>query len=100
MHIYGLFITCLNILILNMNLKKKFLLILKISLLSAFGTGIQLLFLGSLIPIVIIFLTIILLNKFKTFKDLLTDFILFFLLFYSILIIFWVDSQQYYTNAN
>ena len=74
--------------------KKKFLLILKISLLSALGTGIQLLFLGSLIPIVIIFLTIILLNKFKTLKDLLTDFILFFLLFYLILIIFWVDSHS------
>ncbi len=74
--------------------KKKLLLIFKISLLSALGTGIQLLFLGSLIPIVIIFLTIILFNKIKSLKIMLIDFILFFLFFYFILVLFWVETHS------
>ena len=52
----------------NYELKKKILLIFKISLLSALGTGIQLLFLGSLIPIIIIFLTIIFIKREKSIK--------------------------------
>lgn len=78
----------------NYNFKKKLFLIFKISLLAALGTGIQLLFFGSLIPVVIIFLTIILLNKVKTLKVLLVDFILFFIFFYFILVLFWVDSHS------
>ena len=76
------------------NFKKNLILILKISLLSALGTGVQLLFLGSLIPIILIFLIIILFLKKKNFKVLLTDFILFLLLFYFILILFWVDTHN------
>ncbi len=73
--------------------KKKIILILKISLLSALGTGVQLLFLGSLIPIILIFLTIVLFVRKKNFKILLADFLLFFFLFYFILILFWVDTH-------
>lgn len=78
----------------NYELKKKILLIFKISLLSALGTGIQLLFLGSLIPIIIIFLTIIFIKREKSIKIIFFDTIIFFLLFYSILILFWVDTHN------
>ena len=74
-------------------LKKKLVLILKISLLSALGTGVQLLFLGSLVPIILIFLIMVLFFKKKSLKILLADFILFFFLFYFVLIIFWVDAH-------
>ena len=75
-------------------LKKKLVLILKISLLSALGTGVQLLFLGSLIPIILIFLMMVLFIKKKSLKILLTDFILFLFLFYFVLILFWVDTHS------
>ena len=69
----------------NFDLKRKLTLILKISLLSALGTGIQLLFIGSLLPVICIFLTIIFLFKKKSFKIICFDFIIFFynFLFYS-----------------
>ena len=41
----------------NFDLKNKIFLLFKIAILSALGTGIQLLFLGSLVPILIIFLS-------------------------------------------
>ena len=75
-------------------LKKRLVLILKISLLSALGTGVQLLFLGSLIPIILIFLMMVLFFKKKSLKILLTDFILFLFLFYFVLILFWVDTHS------
>lgn len=74
--------------------KKKLLIIFKISLLSALGTGVQLLFLGSLIPVILIFMMIVLFFKKKSFKILLTDFILFFFLFYFVLVLFWVDTHD------
>ncbi len=73
--------------------KKKIILILKISVLTALGTGVQLLFLGSLIPIILIFLIVILFFKKKSLKILSTDFILFLFIFYFILILFWVDTH-------
>lgn len=76
------------------NFKKKLILVFKISLLSALGTGVQLLFLGSLIPIILIFLLVILFFKKKNFKILLADLILFLFLFYLILILFWVDTHS------
>ena len=78
----------------NYNYKKKFLLIFKISLLSAIGTGIQLLFLGSLVPIIFIFLTILILYKKKELKIIFFDFIVFLFIFYFILILFWVDTHS------
>ena len=39
----------------NLNFKKRLSLILKVSLLSAIGTGIQLVFLGSMLPFFIFF---------------------------------------------
>ncbi len=79
---------------LNFKFKKKLLLILKISILAALGTGIQLLFLGSLIPVIFIFLAIIFLNKKKSLKNVFFDFILFFIFFYFILVLFWVDTHD------
>ena len=77
---FGLFIKSINTHFLIINLK-KLVLILKISLLSALGTGIQLLFLGSLIPIILIFFIHYFFKK-KNLKILLTDFIVFLFLFY------------------
>ena len=75
------------------NFKKKLFLVSKISLLSALGTGVQLLFLGSLVPIILIFFIIVLFFKKKRLKILFIDFILFLFLFYFILILFWVDTH-------
>ena len=74
--------------------KKNLILIFKISLLSALGTGVQLLFLGSLIPIILIFLLAVLFFKKKKFKILLIDLLLYLFLFYFILILFWVDTHS------
>ena len=76
------------------NFKKKLLLIFKLSLLAALGTGIQLLFLGSLIPILLIFLILILILKKKSIKTILFDFFIFLIFFYFILILFWVDAHS------
>ncbi len=76
------------------NFKKNLILIFKISLLSALGTGVQLLFLGSLIPIILLFLIVVLFLKKKKFKVLFTDLILYIFLFYFILILFWVDTHS------
>ncbi len=74
--------------------KKNLFLIFKISLLSALGTGVQLLFLGSLIPILLIFLIAILFFRKKSLKILFADFLLYLFLFYFILILFWVDTHS------
>ena len=72
----------------------RLLILIKISVLTALGTGIQLLFLGSLIPIVIIFLLNLIILKIKKFSEIFLDFIIFLILFYCILILFWVDTHQ------
>ena len=77
----------------NLNFKKRLSLILKVSLLSAIGTGIQLVFLGSMLPFFLFFLIACLyLGKFK--KDLYIDIILYLIVFYLILILFWVDVHS------
>ncbi len=73
--------------------KKRLIIILKISLLAALGTGIQLLFLGSLIPIILIFLTLMLLKK-ENLKTIFSDFLIFLFSFLTILILFWVDTHS------
>ena len=68
-------------------------LILKVSLLSAIGTGIQLVFLGSMLPFFLFFLiTYLYLGKSK--KDICIDIILYLIIFYLILILFWVDVHS------
>ena len=65
----------------NFNFKKRFLIVFKISTLSALGTGIQLLFMGSLIPIIIIFFINLFFFSRKKLKDTLID-ILIYLIFF------------------
>ena len=60
---------------------------------SALGTGIQLLFLGSLAPILIIFLIYLIFKKKKRFNEILSIFI-YFIFFYLILVLFWVDTHN------
>ncbi len=69
-----------------------------ISILSAVGTGINLFFFGSLIPIIIFFfLEIFIFNKFNNpeikIKKFFGDFLKGFLLFYFILVLFWIDTH-------
>ena len=69
-----------------------------ISILSAIGTGINLFFFGSLIPIIIFFfLEIFILKKFNNpeikIKKFFGDFLKGFLLFYFILVLFWIDTH-------
>ena len=73
---------------------KRFIILFKIATLCALGTGIQLLFLGSLLPIIFVFIMYLLLNKIKDYKKFLGDFALFFIIFYFILILFWVDTHE------
>lgn len=68
--------------------------ILKLSILSAIGTGIQLLFLGSMVPILILFLINIVFFKKKSLKIVFLDIFLFLIFFFSILILFWVDTHD------
>ncbi len=75
-------------------LRERLIIILKLSLLAALGTGIQLLFLGSLIPIVIIFLTLIVFYRREKLKIIFLDLLFFIILFYIILITFWVDTHS------
>ena len=70
-----------------------------LGLLAALSTGIQFLFLGSLIPIVLLVIIEIfffkkIINKHFSRKNLLYDLIKCFLIFYSILILFWIDVHQ------
>ncbi len=76
------------------NFKNRFFILLKISLLSAIGTGIQLFFLGSLLPVFLFFLFYLLYSKKRGFKKIIFDFIIYLILFYSILLFFWVDAHE------
>ena len=83
----------------NQNIKVKIpTYIYSISLLAAIGTGIQLVFLGSLIPILffllldIFYLKIFTKNTFK-YKKFFIDILKCFLLFYFVLIFFWIDAH-------
>ena len=72
--------------------------IYSISLLSAVGTGINLFFLGSLLPLVIFFLLeISFLKKFNykeiEIKKFFSDLIKGFLIFYFFLVLFWIDTH-------
>ncbi len=77
----------------NFNFKKRFLIVFKISTLSALGTGIQLLFMGSLIPIIMIFFINLFFFSRKKLKDALIDILIYLIFFYLILILFWVDTH-------
>ena len=77
----------------DFNLKKRLVIIFKLSLLSALATGIQLLFIGSLIPVFFIFIISLVFLKRFNIKIFCIDFTLYLLLFYLILILFWVDTH-------
>ena len=77
----------------KLNLRNKIIVLLKISVLSALGTGIQLLFLGSLTPILIIF-SIFNYFKKRKIREILIDLIIYFIFFYLILVLFWVDTHS------
>ncbi len=69
-----------------------------ISILSAVGTGINLFFFGSLVPLVIFFLLEIFLLKKLNYKKIkikkfLSDFVKGFLIFYFFLVLFWIDTH-------
>ena len=66
---------------------------------SATGTGIQLLFLGSLIPALIIFLFCLIYFKNRKIHELVIDFTIFIIFFYLILILFWVDTHNNVFNT-
>ena len=78
----------------KLNLRNKIIVLLKISVLSALGTGIQLLFLGSLTPILIIFLVYLIILKKRKIREILIDLIIYFIFFYLILVLFWVDTHS------
>ena len=78
----------------NYNFKRRIFLISKISILSALGTGIQLLFLGSLIPLVIIFFSVLFFSKKLKLIEIILDFSVYILFFYFVLILFWVDTHS------
>ena len=70
--------------------------ILLIGILTSLATGIQFVFIGSLIPIVIfcfleIFIYKKIINNIFSVKKLLIDLIKCFIIFYSLLILFWID---------
>lgn len=70
-----------------------------LALLGVLTTGIQLVFLGSLIPVFLfilveIFLLRKIINKFFSIKKLFYDLIKCFILFYSLLVLFWIDSHS------
>ena len=73
--------------------------IITIGILASVGTGIQLVFLGSLIPILIfllleIFLFKKIINDNFRIKKLLFDLIKSFIIFYSLLVLFWIDTHE------
>ena len=73
--------------------------IILLGLISSIGTGIQLVFFGSVLPIVLfalveIFLLKKIINNNFSNKLLLFDLIKCFLIFYISLVIFWIDAHQ------
>ena len=78
----------------NYEFLQRLKIIFKVAAFAALGSGIQLLFLGSTLPILIFFLyNYFIINKKKLFT-LFYDFLIFFIIFYFILILFWVDTHQ------
>ena len=83
----------------NQNIKKKLLpYIYSIAVLAAIGTGIQLVFLGSLLPVIFflsldIFILKVFAKKNFEYKRLFIDILKCFFVFYSLLILFWVDAH-------
>ena len=78
---------------------KTFNIFFKISVFTAVGTGIQLVYIGSLLPIIFFFiLDVFFIKKLIKNKIFFKDFILkilkSFLVFYLILIFFWIDAHQ------
>ena len=73
--------------------------IILIGIICALGTGIQKVFLGSLLPLIILtivdvfFAKVFLKNEIK-FTKFIKDFILSFLVFYFILVLFWIDAHN------
>ncbi len=78
----------------NLSFKKRLTVILKISTLSAIGTGIQLLFIGSLTPLIFLFFAYFIFTKKKQFKEIAVDLVIYVILFYLILVLFWVDAHD------
>ena len=76
------------------NIKNKFIVLFKISVLAAIGTGIQLLFLGSLIPMLIIFFVYMIIANKKKIGEIIIDLGICFILFYFILVLFWIDAHE------
>ena len=73
--------------------------IVYLAILGALGTGIQLYFLGSLIPIILFIVADIFFIKKITYKNfsikrLLYDLIICFIIFYLLLIFFWIDTHS------
>lgn len=73
--------------------------IISIGIICALGTGIQKVFLGSLLPLIILtivdvfYAKVFLKNEIK-FTKFIKDFILSFLVFYFILVLFWIDAHN------
>ena len=76
------------------NFKIKIFILLKLSLLSALGTGVQLFFLGSLLPILLIFIINLFFFKNRNLKVIILDFLIYLTLFYIVLMVFWVDAHE------
>ena len=79
--------------------KKRNKYIINLSILAALGTGIVLVFLGSLMPIIFfiiadIFIIKKIVSKNFNIKKLFYDFVKFFLIFYLILTLFWIDTHS------
>ncbi len=78
----------------QLNLKYKITILFKIAILTALGSGIQLLFFGSLAPILIFFIFYLIMTKKKKLNEMVVDFVIYFVFFYTILILFWVDVHE------
>ena len=78
----------------NYSFKERAKICFKIALFAAIGTGIQLLFIGSLITVILFFVYDYIFIKKRIIKKLLIDFIIFCVLFYLLLILFWVDVHN------
>ncbi len=78
----------------ELNFKTRFIILIKLSTLSALGTGIQLLFLGSLLPIFLIYFINLIFFRKRNFKLIIFDILIYLSLFYIILLLFWVDAHE------
>jgi hypothetical protein len=82
--------------LLNLNKEEKSKYVWRIGILASIGTGIQMVFLGSLIPVIIFFLFFFIYSKKKKFKTkfLILDIVKCFIIFYLSLLFFWIDAYQ------